>query len=77
MVLGLVLMFYGCASAPSGQWVQPGRTQAETTEDFHHCEKVAMQESEGMRSTEPFKEDLIKQKCMQRMGYKWVKTEPK
>lgn len=39
--------------------------------------KVAMQESEAQRSTDPFKESAVKENCMKRMGYLYVKDQPK
>jgi len=60
----------GCASAPQAiQWTQAGKTTQETQSDYSHCEKVAMQESNAMRSTDPFKEDILKEQCMKRLGY--------
>jgi hypothetical protein len=36
-----------------------------------------MQESEGQRSTDPSKESAIVENCMKRMGYSYVKDQPK
>ena len=66
---------FGCQTGPSGRWVQAGRTDLEAQADYGHCEKVAMQESEGMRSTDPFKETSIKESCMKRMGYEYVRNK--
>ena len=76
-ILGLLLALYGCESVPSGQWVQEGGTEAQMREAMGHCEKVGMLESDGMRSTDPFKEEIVKQNCMRRMGYTYVKLPPK
>ena len=59
-----------CQSAPEPQfWKQSGKTDQQGQEDYGHCEKVAMQEANGMRSTDVFKEDAIKEQCMRRLGY--------
>lgn len=51
-----------CQSALDSQlWKQSGKTDQQVQEDYGHCEKVAMQEANGMRSTDVFKEDLVKE----------------
>ena len=73
----LAALLYGCETGPSGRWVQPGKTDQEAQGDYAHCQNVAMQESEGQRSTDPFKESGVKEDCMKRMGYSYVKDQPK
>ncbi len=70
-------LLYGCATGPSGHWVQAGRTDQQAEDDLAHCQKVGMQESEGQRSTDPFKEATVEENCMKRMGYTFVKDQPK
>ena len=70
-------LLYGCETGPSGRWVQAGRTDQEAQDDYAQCQKVAMQESEGQRSTDPFKESTVGEKCMKGMGYTYVKDQPK
>jgi hypothetical protein len=79
LITAAVVVLAGCESGPSGRWVQQGRTDAQTAEDLDHCEKVTMQESDGQRSVGPFKEAGVKQNCMERMGYRYVKyvSQPK
>ena len=66
----------GCESGPSGRWVQNGRTDQQAEDDHAHCRKVAMQESDGQRSVDPFKESVVEENCMKRMGYQYVKSQP-
>jgi len=67
----------GCTTAPpSGHWEQAGKTELETKDDHTHCQDVAMRESYRNRVDEPFKEALVEQNCMERMGYKYVKHSP-
>ena len=73
----LAALLYGCETRPSGRWVQSGKTDQEAQDDYAHCQKVAMQESQDKRSVEPFTEEAIKQQCMKRMGYTYVKDQPK
>ena len=73
IAFALLLSLYGCDSVSSGHWVQSGYSDVQMTEDFRHCEKVAMLESDGQRSVEPFKEERIKQSCMERKGYSYEK----
>ena len=74
LVTVLIGMLSGCASAPSGQWEQAGRTELETKDDHAHCEKVAMQESLRNKTDEPFKEAAVEKNCMERMGYTHIKN---
>ena len=67
----------GCETGPSGRWVQAGRTDQEARDDYAHCQKVAMQEAQDKRSVEPFTEEAIKQQCMEREGYTYIKDQPK
>jgi hypothetical protein len=61
---------YGCATTNEPPpWTQSGKTTQEVQADYAHCEKVSQQESQGMRSTDPFKEDFIKDQCMRKLGY--------
>lgn len=46
-----------------------GRPAAQTDDDLAQCRKVAMQESDGERRMDPFKEARVEQNCMRRMGY--------
>ncbi|HJT19737.1 MAG TPA: hypothetical protein VJ746_04675 [Nitrospira sp.] len=71
-VMVLVGMFLGCSTAPSGHWEQAGRTEAETRDDFAHCEQVAFLDSQRNKTDEPFKGAQIEKNCMQRMGYTYV-----
>jgi len=73
----LLSALVGCETAPSGRWVQNGRTDAEAQDDHAHCQKVAMQESDGQRSVEPFKEAALEENCMKRMGYTFIRNQPK
>ena len=77
LIAVLAGLLYGCETGPSGRWVQAGRTDQEAQDDYAHCQKVAMQESEGQRSTDPFKESTVGEKCMKGMGYTYVKDQPK
>ena len=67
---------FGCETGPSGQWVQNGRTAQQAEDDHAHCRKVAIQESDGQRSVDPFKETVVEENCMKRMGYTYVKSQP-
>ncbi len=70
----LIGILAGCATAPpSGHWEQAGRTEAETQDDHTNCQNVAMREANRNRTDEPFKEALVEQNCMERMGYTYVK----
>ncbi|WP_447985749.1 hypothetical protein [Nitrospira sp. Nam74] len=71
----LLVMFVGCQTSPSGHWTQAGKTDQDAQADYAHCEKVSMQEANGMRSTDVFKEDIIKEVCMKRMGYQYVQIK--
>lgn len=64
----------GCATGPSGHWEQAGRTPPQIEDDEAHCRKVAMLESDGQRSVDPFKEAKVEESCMRRMGYTSVKA---
>jgi len=80
LIAVLAGLLSGCETGPSGRWAQAGRTSQEAQDDYAHCQKVAMQESEGQRSTDPFKESTVAENCMKRMGYTYytyVKDEPK
>jgi len=69
-LIAMTLGLFSCQSAPESQlWKQSGKTDQQGQEDYGHCEKVAMQEANGMRSTDVFKEDAIKEQCMRRLGY--------
>jgi len=68
---------YGCEPGPSGRWAQAGRTDQQAEDDYAHCQKLEMQESEGQRSTDPFKEGAVEEDCMEREGYTFVKNQPK
>lgn len=74
LVLALILV-WGCHTSPDGHWIQAGRTDHDSQSDYAECEKVAMQEANGMRSTDVFKEDIIKERCMKRLGYEYVKNK--
>jgi hypothetical protein len=76
VIFGMLLTLYGCESVPSGRWEQPQRTDTQATEDLKHCEHVAILESDGQRSVEPFKKTIVVQNYIQRMGCKYVKFEP-
>ncbi len=70
LLIAMTLGLFSCQSAPESQlWKQSGKTDLQVQEDYGHCEKVAMQEANGMRSTDVFKEDAIKEQCMRRLGY--------
>jgi hypothetical protein len=75
LMIGVLLAICGCESVPSGRWVQPERTEAQTKADYDHCEKVAMQEGGGMRSTDVFKEEQVRNNCMQRLGNRYEKNK--
>ena len=77
LIAVLAGLLYGCETGPSGRWAQAGRTSQEAQDDYAHCQKVAMQESEGQRSTDPFKESTVGEKCMKGTGYTYVKDQPK
>jgi hypothetical protein len=79
ILLIAVLMgaLFGCQTGSSWRWVQAGRTDQQTEDDHAHCQKVAMQESDGQRSVDPFKEAIVEENCMRRMGYTYVKNPPK
>ena len=77
LIAVLAGLLYGCETGPSGRWVQAGRTDQEAQDDYAHCQKVAMQESEGQRRTDPVKESTVGEKCMKGMGYTYVKDQPK
>ncbi len=72
-IAAILSMLGGCQTNPSGQWIQAGKAEQDAQADYAHCEKVAMQEANGMRSTDVFKEDIIKENCMKRMGYQYVR----
>jgi Tfp pilus assembly protein PilP len=70
LLLMLLAVLVACQSAPDTQsWVQDGKSDQSLQDDYAHCEQVAMQESNGMRSTDVFKETAIKEQCMKRLGY--------
>lgn len=77
VLLVAVLMgaLFGCETGPSGRWVQAGRTDQQAQDDHAHCRKVAMQESDGQRTVDPFKETAVEESCMKRMGYTYVKNQ--
>jgi len=80
LIAVLAGLLYGCETGPSGRWAQAGRTDQQAQDDYAHCQKVAMQESGGQRSTDPFKESAVAEICMKRMGYTYytyVKDQPK
>lgn len=61
-----------------GRWIKAGGTDLESQADYAHCEHVAMLDSERMRIVEPFKEEIVKQNGMKKMGYAYVRDpEPK
>lgn len=74
IVLVLILLG-GCHTSLDGHWIQDGRTDQDSQSDYADCEKVAMQEANGMRSTDVFKEDIIKERCMKRLGYRYVENK--
>jgi hypothetical protein len=76
LIAVLVGALFGCETGSSGRWVQDGRTDEQALDDHTHCRKVAMQESDGQRSVDPFKEAVIEENCMKRMGYTYVKNQP-
>jgi hypothetical protein len=74
----LMMLLWGCETGPSERWVQEGRTDAQAKSDYAQCEKDALHESNGMRSTDPFKEGIMIRNCMQKMGYQSQKqTAPR
>jgi hypothetical protein len=65
LLLILLAGLVACQSVPDTQsWVKDGQSDQNRQDDYAHCEKVAMQESNGMRSTDVFKETAIKEQCM-------------
>jgi hypothetical protein len=66
----------GCATTPDGRWEQAGKADAESKDDFDHCEKVSMLESQRNKSDAPFMESTLMKQCMERLGYTYVKRQP-
>ena len=70
LLIAMTLGLFSCQSTPDSQiWTQDGKSDQQLQDDYGSCEKVAMQEANGMRSTDVFKEDAIKEQCMRRLGY--------
>jgi len=71
IVVGVALGLSGCQAGPDPvlPFTQAGRSEAEVRSDFARCEKTAMLESNGMRSTDVFMETQMKDQCMKRLGY--------
>ena len=73
---------HGIDGSPSWVRIWPLRalglkweTDQQAEDDHAHCRKVAMQESDGQRSVDPFKESVVEENCMKRIGYQYVKSE--
>jgi len=77
LIVVLAGLLWGCKTGPSGHWVQAGRTDQEAQDDLAHCEKVAYLDSQRNKTDEPFKEAQVEKNCMERMGYTYVKDQPK
>ena len=75
ILLILVAVMLAACDTP-GRWIKAGGTDLESQADYAHCEHIAMLDSEGMRSVEPFKEEIVKQNCMKKMGYAYLRDTP-
>jgi hypothetical protein len=70
LLIAVAAGLVACQNVPDSQpWTQSGKSEQQVQDDYGHCEKVAMQEANGMRSTDVCKEDAIKEHCMKRLGY--------
>jgi starvation-inducible outer membrane lipoprotein len=63
--LVMSLLLTGCASHP--QWVQAGKTEAETERDYNECYAQTQQRYGTNLETPHFKADL--NQCMESRGY--------
>ncbi len=72
----LIGMLAGCATTPDGHWEQAGKNPTESQDDFTHCERVSILESQRNKSDAPFMESILMKQCMEKLGYAYVKNTP-